>query len=109
MAQFLYLGKYTTEGRKGIAAEGGSSRRRAVENLAESVGGKLVHFSFAIGDYDLVAIVDVPDTAAGLVAPLLVGSLGIANITTVALVEPSVLDDVAGRISKANYRPPESK
>jgi len=102
----MYLGSYTSEGRKGIVAEGGSKRREAVEALARSVGGKLVHFSFAIGEHDIVAIVDVPDTAAALVAPLLVGSLGVANITTVPLLDPSTLDDVAARIKKATYRAP---
>ncbi|MFM8417181.1 MAG: GYD domain-containing protein [Actinomycetota bacterium] len=106
MAHFLYLGSYTQEGRKGLVAEGGSKRREAVEGLARSVGGKLVYFSFAIGEHDLVAIIDVPDTAAALVAPLIVGSLGIANITTVSLLDPSTLDDVAARIKNTTYRAP---
>jgi len=106
MAHFLYLGSYTQKGREGLVAEGGSRRREAVEGLIRSVGGRLVYFSFAIGEHDLVVIIDVPDTAAALVAPLIVGSLGVANITTVSLLDPSTLDDVAARVNRASYRPP---
>lgn len=105
MAKFLYLGKYTAEGLKGLADEGGTKRRVAIEALASSIGGAILEYSFAIGEYDFVVIVDVPDTAAGLVVPILTGASGTVRVLTVPLVSPRDMDEICARIPSGSFRP----
>jgi uncharacterized protein with GYD domain len=44
MPKYLIVGSYTLQGTKGVQSAGGTSRRDAVANLAESVGGQLESF-----------------------------------------------------------------
>ena len=60
----LFLGCYTSNAFKGLM--GGSDREAAVKELLKSVGGKLESLMFTRGEYDVVAIVDVPDRDAAL-------------------------------------------
>lgn len=105
MVRYLYLGKYTSDGLKGLAAEGGTKRRDATEKLISSIGGKIVEYSFAVGEFDFVLLVEVPDHAAALVAPIMTGASGTVRVLTVPLVSPSEMDDVSVRISAATFRP----
>lgn len=105
MATFMYLGTYTAEGLRGLAAEGGSARRAATERLVSSIGGSIVHYSFAVGQYDFVLIVDLPDDAAGLIAPILTGASGTVRVLTVPLVSPENIDAVCARIPSGTFRP----
>lgn len=105
MAKFMYLGKYTAEGLKGLAAEGGTKRLAAIEALTSSIGGKVLEYSFAVGEYDFVVIVDLPDNAAGLIAPVLTGASGTVRVTTVPLVSPKDMDEICARIPSSAFRP----
>ncbi|WP_203337337.1 hypothetical protein [Nocardioides limicola] len=40
MQKFLWQVSYTVEGAQGLATEGGSGRRAAIEEMIESVGGR---------------------------------------------------------------------
>jgi uncharacterized protein with GYD domain len=44
MAKYLYECRYTADGAKCIAREGGSTRRAAVEKMWEGLGGKVEAF-----------------------------------------------------------------
>ena len=46
MAKYLFQASYTATGAKGLAAEGGSSRREQVANMMQSMGGRLDSFYF---------------------------------------------------------------
>ena len=52
MAKYLFHGSYTVEGLKGLIKEGGTGRREATENLANSLGGKVEAYYFAFGGND---------------------------------------------------------
>lgn len=45
MAKYLIKANYTAEGAKGLAHDGGTARRAAVEKMLASVGGRLEHFT----------------------------------------------------------------
>ena len=49
MPKYLVEAHFTTEGAKGIAKEGGTSRRKATAKLMEEAGGKLESYHFAFG------------------------------------------------------------
>ena len=59
MAKFLIQASYTHEGVRGLQSAGGSSRRAAVEDALETVGGKLESFHFGFGDHDAYVIAEM--------------------------------------------------
>src|SRR5450631_548486 len=104
MAKYLFEARYTTEGAKGVAREGGSGRRAAVAKMAEGLGGKLESFYFALGDVDAYVIVDVPDAVSVVAAALAVNQSGVVTVKTVPLLSPEEVDNAAKRT--VDYRAP---
>jgi uncharacterized protein with GYD domain len=104
MAKYLLQGSYTAEGSKGLLKDGGSKRRAAAKTLVESLGGKIESLYFAFGETDVVAIVDMPDSASAAAASLTIGaSGGLASKLTV-LLTPEEIDQAAKK--SATYTPP---
>jgi uncharacterized protein with GYD domain len=97
MPKFLWKASYTQAGVKGVASEGGSSRREAVKAAAESVGGTLEAFYFAFGDADVYVIADLPDNEAALAISMAVNSTGTVALETVPLLSPEEVDAAAKR------------
>ena len=106
MPKYLFEASYTQEGLKGIQSAGGSSRRDAVAQLAESVGGSLESFHFAFGDRDAYVIVDLPDNESATAVALTVNGSGAVTVKTAVLLTPEEVDDAAKR--SVDYRPPGS-
>jgi uncharacterized protein with GYD domain len=104
MPKFLFEASYTLDGIKGVQSAGGSSRREAVAQVAESVGGQLEAFYFAFGDRDLYVIVDLPDNESAAAVALTVNAAGGATVKTVVLLTPEEVDAAAQR--SVEYRPP---
>lgn len=104
MARYLFEARYTAEGAKGVAKEGGTGRRNALTQLAEKLGGKLESFYFAFGDVDAYVIVDLPDAISASAVALAVNQAGGASVKTVVLISPEEIDQ-AGK-KAIDYRPP---
>ncbi len=104
MPKFLFEAAYTLDGVKGVQGAGGSSRREAVAQVAESVGGRLESFYFAFGDRDAYVIVDLPDNEAAAAVALTVNAAGGATVKTVVLLTPDEVDAAAKR--SVDYQPP---
>lgn len=104
MPKFLIEASYTQEGAKGVQSAGGTSRRDAVAQVAESVGGSLEGFYFAFGDCDAYVIVDLPDNESAAAVALTVNAGGGATTETVVLLTPDEVDAAAKR--SVDYRPP---
>jgi uncharacterized protein with GYD domain len=104
MAKYLFEARYTPEGAKGVAREGGSGRRAAIAKMAEGLGGKLEAFYYAFGDVDAYVIVDLPDNVAAAAAALAVNQGGAASVKTVVLIPPEDMDK-AGK-KAVEYRAP---
>ena len=104
MGKYLFRGSYTTEGIRGIVKEGGTSRTKAVEALAKSVGGKLESFYFAFGDDSYFIVCDLPDDEAAAACALVVASSGAVSNSTVKLLTPKEVD-AAVKLSP-KYRAP---
>jgi uncharacterized protein with GYD domain len=64
MAKYLVEARYTAEGAKGLAREGGTGRRAAAAKAVEGLGGKIEAFYYAFGDVDAYVIFDVPDNVS---------------------------------------------
>ena len=106
MPKFLFEASYSTEGVKGVQSAGGTSRRDAVAQVAESVGGSLESFYFAFGDSDAYVVVDLPDNESAAAVALTVNATGGATVKTVVLLTPDEVDAAAKR--SVDYRPPGS-
>ena len=104
MPKYLITGSYSPSGIKGVLAEGGSSRRAAVEKLASSVGGKLEAFYFGFGNDDFLVTVDLPSNEAAAAVSMIVGAAGGANSRVVVLLTPEQVD-AATKLSPS-YRAP---
>ena len=104
MPKYLITASYTLEGLKGVQSAGGTSRRDAVAQVAESVGGKLESFYFAFGDADAYAFVDLPDNESAAAVSLTANAAGGAQVSTVPLLTPEEVDAAAKR--SVDYRPP---
>jgi uncharacterized protein with GYD domain len=104
MAKYLLQGSYTTEGIKGLLKDGGSKRRAAAKTLIESLGGKIECLYFAFGKTDVVAIVDLPDSASAAAASLTIGASGGLRGKLTVLLSPEEIDQAAKK--SATYTPP---
>ncbi len=104
MASFMVQFSYTEQGVKGLLKEGGSKRRDATEQLIKSLGGKLVAYYFAFGDYDGFAIVDGVDNVDTAAAALIVGASGAVRTKTTVLLTPEEVDKATRK--SGNYRAP---
>jgi uncharacterized protein with GYD domain len=104
MPKFLFEASYSPEGVKGVQSAGGTSRRDAVAQVAESAGGQLESFHFAFGERDAYVIVDLPDNESAASVALTVNAAGGATVKTVVLLTPEEVDAAAKR--SVDYRPP---
>ncbi|MGH2662555.1 MAG: GYD domain-containing protein [Actinomycetota bacterium] len=104
MARYLWQVSYTHEGVKGLAKEGGTGRRKAVEKVVGGLGGSLEAFYFAFGDDDVYCIVDLPDNVSAASVSITVGAAGAARVKTVVLLTPEEIDEATKR--SMDYRAP---
>jgi uncharacterized protein with GYD domain len=105
VAKYLIQANYGSEGVKGLAKEGGSSRRAAVEKLIGSLGGSVEAFYYAFGETDLFVIAEVPDNVSMTAIGLTVNAGGaISKFTTTVLITPEEVD-AAAKLSPT-YRAP---
>ena len=105
MPKYLFQASYTTEGAKGLLKEGGTKRRAAVEQLIQSVGGKLEAFYFVLGESDVFLLVDAPDNASVVAVSLTTAAAGVVtNLRTSVLLTPEEMDQATKK--SVSYRPP---
>jgi len=92
MSAFLVQFSYTEQGVKGLLKEGGSKRREATEQLIKSLGGKLIAYYFAFGEYDGFIIVEGVENIDVAAAALIVGASGAVKTKTTVLLTPEEVD-----------------
>jgi uncharacterized protein with GYD domain len=104
MAKYLIEANYVGEGIKGLLKEGGTGRRKAVDDLVDSLGGTVESMHFAFGDTDVYLIVDLPDHASAAAASLVAGASGAVTASIRVLLTPEELDEAAKK--SPQYRQP---
>jgi uncharacterized protein with GYD domain len=104
MPRYLWQINYTTSGARGLLTEGGTSRRDAITEMVESVGGHVEVCYYAFGATDLYVIGEVPDEVAAASLSLRTAGAGGARSQTVVLLTPEQIDEATRR--EAAYRPP---
>ncbi len=80
MPNYIVLGNFTAQGIKNIADV--PKRDEVARRLIEEAGGNL-NLYYTMGEYDFVAVVDMPDDDSMVAFLVKIGSLG--NVTTKTL------------------------
>lgn len=92
MAKFLFTGSYTSEGARGVLAEGGTRRREVAEQIVTSLGGTVEAYYFGFGSDDFYLIADLPDNAAAAAGAMTASASGAMGIRTTVLLTPEEVD-----------------
>ncbi len=106
----LYLGRfsYTTDAMKALLDDP-QDRSAAAREVAESLGGKLVGFWFAFGEFDGVFLMEAPDNASAAALAMAVGAGGaLSEVETTVLLDMDEAQDAMRKAAAATYRPPGS-
>jgi uncharacterized protein with GYD domain len=93
--RFLVIARYEAQGARAVMAAGGTARRSAFAHAVLDLEGRLESFDFALGDADVYAVVDLPDSAAAAALSLTITGGGVASVRTVALLTPEDVDRAA--------------
>ena len=104
MAKFLIQASYTAEGLKGLQKDKASGRRAAVTSALEAIGGKLDGMYYCLGEYDVIAIVDLPNTEAATALSVAVSASGLVHTKTTAMLTVEEMDQALAK--GINYKPP---
>ena len=106
----LYLGRfsYTTDAMKALLSEP-QDRSAAAREVAESLGGKLLGFWYAFGEFDGVFLMEAPDNASAAALAMAVGAGGaLSEVETTVLLDMDEAQDAMRKAAAATYRPPRS-
>ncbi len=106
----LYLGRfsYTTDAMKALLNEP-QDRSAAAREVAESLGGKLLGFWYAFGEFDGVFLMEAPDNASAAALAMAVGSSGaLSEVETTVLLDMDEAQDAMRKAAAATYRAPGS-
>ncbi|HUA02526.1 MAG TPA: GYD domain-containing protein [Solirubrobacteraceae bacterium] len=104
MPKYLWTVSYTKTGVRGLADEGASSRRDAVKNALEGLGGTLESMYYAFGGADVYAIGDLPDNESAAALSLAANVSEGLSVQTVVLMTPEEFD--AATKKTVSFRPP---
>jgi uncharacterized protein with GYD domain len=106
----LYLSRfnYTAAATKALLAQP-QDRSVAAREVAESLGGKLVGFWYAFGEFDGVFLMEAPDSASAAAVAMAIGASGaLSDVETTVLLDMDEAQDAMRKAAAATYRPPGS-
>src|SRR5215208_8030109 len=104
----LYLGRfsYTTDAMRALLDQP-QDRSAAAREAAESLGGKLLGFWYAFGEFDGVFLMEAPDNASAAAVAMAVGASGaLSEIETTVLLDMDEAQEAMRKAAAAAYRPP---
>ena len=107
MPIYVSLVNFTHEGLKTMKTKG-VGRSDMVKKNVESLGGKLLHAYYCLGEFDVVAILEFPHNRAAMKAGVLNASMGHIRIRTMPAVSrdewKSVLKETWGKSKSKRKR-----
>ena len=104
MSKYLIQASYTADGLRGLQKDKASGRKTAVSAAAEGLGGKLEALYYALGEHDVIAIVDMPDNISATALSLAVSATGLVRTKTTALLTVEETDKALQK--SVTYRAP---
>ncbi len=110
MAYYMIRASFTAETWKALVANP-QDRSIPIAQLCEQHGGKLHNYFFALGEHDIVAIIEASDDKTAMAIVMGVSSSGaVSSIQTTVLVPASEAVEVmrkAGEVA-GTYQPPSA-
>ena len=108
MANYLLQVGYTPEAWANLIAQP-HDRVEAVRPVVEKLGGKITHGWFAFGDYDLVAIVEMPGNVEAAAFSLAAAAGGaVRAIKTTPLLTTAEGVEAMKKAAKSGYKAPRT-
>ena len=104
MPKYLVTASYSAEGLRGLQKDKASGRVRAATAAIEAAGGKVESFYYALGEDDIVGVVDFPDNISAASLSLAVSASGLVRTRTTALLTVEEVDQALAK--NVNYRAP---
>lgn len=106
MPQYLGRFKYTSSAVKAMT-DSPQDRSRAAAEVVESLGGSMLGFWYAFGEFDGVFVADLPDNAsAAALAMAVAGGGALSAFETTPLIGMDEAQDAMRKAAAATYRPP---
>jgi len=106
MPQYLGRFSYTTDAVRALVSNP-QDRGAAAAEAVESLGGKLVGFWFAFGEFDGVFIADAPDNAtAAAIAMAVAGGGALSKLETTVLIGMDEAQEAMRKAAAATYTAP---
>jgi uncharacterized protein with GYD domain len=106
MSSYLLQVGYTQEAWATMLAHP-HDRLEAVRPVIEKLGGKILHGWFAFGDYDLVAVVEMPSNVEAAAFSLAAASGGaVRTIKTTPLMTTAEGIEAMKKAAKSGYKAP---
>jgi uncharacterized protein with GYD domain len=104
MAHFLIQAAYTTEAVQALL-HNPQDRTAALKAPVEKLGGRIHNMYLSFGDYDAVAIIEMPDSIAAAAIALAVSSGGaVRNVKTTPLLTTAEGIEAAKKAATSGYR-----
>jgi uncharacterized protein with GYD domain len=106
MPRYLVQASYTTQGISDLV-KNPQDRAAALRPMVERLGGKLVSLDFAFGEYDAVAILELPDNVTMAALSMAAGAIGgISKLKTTVLIPMNEAVEAMRKAGTVSYRPP---
>jgi uncharacterized protein with GYD domain len=106
MPQYLGRFSYTADAVRALV-DNPQDRAAAASDAVESLGGKLLGFWFAFGEFDGVYVADAPDNATAVAIAMAVAGTGtLARLETTVLIGMDEAQEAMRRAATAKYRAP---
>ena len=105
MPKYLVEASYTAEGLKGLQRDKASGRREAIKKAVEGLSGKVEAMYYALGDHDVIVVVDLPSTIVATRLAVAVSASGLVRTKTTALLTVEEADEALGG-GDLSYRAP---
>jgi uncharacterized protein with GYD domain len=106
MAQYLGRFSYSSDAVRALV-QSPQDREAAAREVVEALGGRLLGFWFALGEFDGVFVAEVPDNATATALAMIVGGSGaMAKFETTPLLGMDEAQEAMRKASSAAYRAP---
>jgi uncharacterized protein with GYD domain len=106
MPQYLGRFSYTTDAVRALVNDP-QDRSVAAREAVESLGGKLIGYWYAFGEFDGVFIAEAPDNATAAAVAMAVAAGGaLSKLETTVLIGMDEAQEAMRKAGAASYRPP---
>jgi len=111
MSYYMLQGRYTQAAVKNLVAHP-EDRTKAGEGLTKAAGGKLHQYFMSFGEYDFVAIMELPDDQSAAATSMALGAAGhVSDVKTTKLLtgpEAKAAMQAAGKAA-SSIKAPQGK